>query len=200
MRIALLSLCSLLMTPLALPAQEPAAETATPKSGKLITPEQQAYQLQFKEFQEARHKIQAQAKQAFDAEMALDQSDEAKTGECKDANTTFDWNQCLGRVSKVTEANYAAFTAALRALIALKTPEMEPSVSAGAALSSDERASEFDKLETLWQQYRDLARKAAYDQYKGGSMSPSFALEAYIYSIRSHLRVLDLIYGDDLRQ
>lgn len=195
MRLALFSLCCLLMSPLALLAQEPAAETAAPKSGKVITPEQQAYQQQIKDFQEARHKLQAQAKQAFDAEVALDQADEAKTGECKDANTTLDWNKCLGRVAKVTEANYAAFASALRALFALKAP----AIPAETVIAPDDRTGEFDKTEAAWQQYRDLARKAAYDQFKGGSMASSFALEVYVYAMRSHLRELDLIYGDDLR-
>lgn len=198
MRLARLSLCCWLFFPLALPAQEPAAESAAPQPSQLPTPAQQAYPRQLKDFQEARLKLQAQARQAFDAEMALDQADEAKTGECKDANTTFDWNQCLGRVAKATDANYAAFTTALRALIAQKAPEMEASSSAVATAAPDERPGEFDRSEAAWQHYRDLARKAAFDQYKGASMSPSFALEAYIYLMRSHLRELNLIYGDEL--
>lgn len=201
MRLSLLLLCCLLVSPLALLAQAADQDSASPAHQKDQNPEEQTYQKQLKEYQDTRHRLQAQAKQAFDDEMAREKADDAKTGECKDANSTQDWNVCLGKESKMSEASYAAFTTALRALIALKMPVEDDSAASaptGAPSPSDESAKEFDRLEAVWQQYRDIARKAAYDQYKGGSMGPSFALEVYLYTIRTHLRELDLIYGDNL--
>jgi uncharacterized protein YecT (DUF1311 family) len=59
-------------------------------------------------------------------------------------------------------------------------------------------AAEFDGLEKAWQQFRELACKAAFHQFNGGTGAPSFQIQCELKLARDHMRELDLIYGSDL--
>jgi hypothetical protein len=200
MRLALLALCCLLVPAQRFSAQQPAQNNPAPKPHKVLTPEQKAYQQQYRQFNEERMKLLAQGKQAYEAEIAREKAGD-KAGECKDAGTTYDWNICLGRDATITEANYTAFTAAIRALLALKVPafpgEDQNFVGmTGKPLTSEEQVKEFDTLESLWQKYLERATSAAYDQFKGGTLAPSFEVQCRRDLMRSHMHELHLIYGD----
>jgi hypothetical protein len=195
MRLALLALCGLLVSAQLLPAQQPA-----PKHHKVLTPEQQAYQQQMKQYAAERTRLQAQSKQAYEAEMTREKGGE-QAGECKGANSQSDWNICLGNDARITETNYAAFTAALRAMLAQKVPVgpgEDPNFVGltGKPLSSEELVKLFDTLQALWRKYFDLAETTGYDQFRGGSGAPSFGLQCRRDVMRSHLHELHLLYGD----
>jgi len=195
MRLALLALCGLLVSAQLLPAQQPA-----PKHRKVLSPEQQAYQQQMKQYAAERARLQAQGKLAYEAEMARGNAGD-KAGECKNANSQSDWNMCLGRDARLTEANYTAFTASVRGMLAQKVPVgpgEDPNFVGltGKPLSSEELVKQFDTLESLWKEYFDRVESTAFDQFRGGSLAPSFGLQCRRGVMRSHLRELHLLYGD----
>jgi len=200
MRLALLALCGLLVPAQVLPAQQPAQNNTAPKPHNVFTPEQKAYQQQYRQFDEERMKLLAQGKQAYEAELAREKAGD-KAGECKDANSTYDWNICLGRDATITEANYTAFTTAIRAILALRAPTFPGEYAnvagmTGQSPTSEEDVKEFDTLESLWRKYLDRATSAAFDQFKGGTLAPSFEVQCRRDLMRSHMHELHLIYGE----
>jgi hypothetical protein len=68
----------------------------------------------------------------------------------------------------------------------------------GTPLTSTERVTEFDQLEAQSKRFRDDGVRAAYDQYKGGTLAPVFAAEAGQRLLRLHLQELAFIYGEEL--
>jgi len=195
MRLALLALCGLLVSAQLMPAQQPA-----PKHRKVLTPEQQAYQQQMKQYAAERSRLRAQGKQAYEAEIGRENAGD-KAGECKNADSQSDWNMCLSRDAGLTEANYTAFTASIRGMLAQKVPVGPGEDSnvvglTGKPLSSEELVKQFDTLEALWRKYFGLAETTGYDQFQGGSGAPSFGLQCRRDVMRSHLHELHLLYGD----
>jgi hypothetical protein len=175
---------------LVISGQLAAQNTTRPK--KVLTPEQQEIQAKFKNYFAQRKVLQKQAAQAFDAESAR-----AKAGDCKNVNNTRDSEICLQKESEITEKNYSAFTGAIRALLSLAPPESgQPLVSGPTGTPPDAAALtlDFDNLQTAWDQYRKIAAKTAYDQYKGGTAAPVFSVEADQKLLRSHLRELNFVY------
>src|SRR5947209_9253324 len=86
-RLPMASLCgSLLFLPLLL-NQQASDQQASRRPKKVLTPEQQVYQQQRKEYMAKRQTLQAQAKQVFDAEMARE-----KVTDCPNADSTYDFN------------------------------------------------------------------------------------------------------------
>ena len=96
--------------------------------------------------------------------------------------------------------NYAAFAGALRAMLADPYPqtpaEQQGSGPEGTPLSAAEQVAEFDRLEAQAKAYRLAAAKAAFDQYKGGSLAPVFSGEASQKLLRLHMEELAFVYGD----
>ena len=185
------SLCAAAFFPL-LSAQE---SPQPPK--KVLTPEQKAFQLQWKDWSAKHQALQAQAKQVFDAEMARE-----KAGDCPDAQTTYDFNICYDRQTRITEASLHSFEEIIRRL-QIPGPEFpgqssSPPLPSGASLTPDQLSAEFDNVERLWQQYRDAACTAAFHQFDGGTGGPSFQSECELNLMRDHMRELNMIYGEDL--
>lgn len=164
---------------------------------KVVTPEQRRYQTEVSQWLAHRSQLRAQAQNALNAEMARE-----KAGDCPDANTTRAQEECLASEIQKTRSNYSAFADAVRTMLALPYPTMvgEQPISGptGKPLTSDERVTEFDKLEAESKAYRDDASKAAYDQYRGGTLAPVFALEAEQKLLRLHLKEIAFIYGEQL--
>ena len=97
------------------------AQTATsaPRPRKVLTPEQIAYQQASKNYNTQRNKLRSSAIAAYSAEMASE-----KAPECPNANATYDINMCLSHQADLHDANYKAFTTALRSMLALPQPVM----------------------------------------------------------------------------
>ena len=107
---------------------------------------------------------------------------------------------CLEKASKVTDANYATFTGAIREILALVDPDSPESGPTGMPPMADESVQEFDALQSTWEQYRKIATDAAYDEYKGGTYAPVFDEEVDQKLIRAHMRELDYIYDGALHR
>ena len=173
------------------------AQQDAPEPKKVLKPEQRTDQQEVKQMREERDRLRAQAKQAFDAEMARE-----RAGDCSTARTTVDSNVCLSRENKTTEDHYTAYTEAIRATLRLKEPLFpgkteEPPLSgpAGPMLTPEQRMAEFDKTERLWKSYRDAQCMAAFHQFGRGTGGPSTEMECEQRLIRGHMRDLDTVYG-----
>jgi len=181
---------AIFLSPICIAQQTPDNQPA-PK--KPLTPEQQAY----RQWTEKHSSLQAQGKQIFSAEIAREQ-----VGDCKDANTTADFDNCYGDQLTITDQNLTRFEAVIRALQA--GPPQDPAEAtaqtpaSGQQLSPQQLAHEFDNVEQLWRQYRDTACKAAFHQFDGGSGAASFEMQCELKLTRDHMRELDTIYGVDL--
>ena len=196
-RIALCLLIFLAVLPFAFTQDQPPANPSTPPHHKVLTPEQQEYQKQFSAFMDQRRTLQSQAQKAYSDEMAREKNDP-----CDTEKTTRGSEECLSRESKLTDANYTAFTNAIRAILALKGPQIGSSSISGPTglpLTSEEFVKEFDRLQAAWQQYRDIVPKTAYDQFKGGTLASVFGGECTQQIVRSHMRELNQIYGGPIR-
>jgi uncharacterized protein YecT (DUF1311 family) len=199
--LAILLFGILILLPLSFSQQsQPQTEPAKPK--KILTPEQMELQQQARERMATRQGLQAQAKQIFEAEMARE-----KAGDCPDARTTADFNNCFGDEGTTTEKNLTSFEEIIRKII-LPEPELpaEPGAEtsqpamgiAGPSLTPQQFAAEFDRVEQSWRQYRNTACTAAFHQFNGGTGGPSFEGQCELKLARDHMRELDMIYGSDL--
>jgi hypothetical protein len=196
-RTSLCILIGLTLSSSAIAQDQPPTDPPAPSHHKVLSPEQQEYQKQFQVFTKQRQALQTQAQKAYNDEMGR-----AKNDPCNAEASTLGGEDCLSRESKVTGANYAAFTSAIRGILALKAPQIGPANvpgPTGSPLTSEELVKEFDKLESAWQQYRDLVPGTAYDQYKGGTLAPVFDGECSQQVVRSHMRELNQIYGGAIR-
>jgi uncharacterized protein YecT (DUF1311 family) len=183
---------SFVLLPLAFGQQS----TVTPK--KVFTPEQKAYQQQWKEYMAKRQSLAAQAKQIFDTEMARE-----KARGCSDANSTYDINICYEKLTAITDQNLKSYEELIRELLAPgprmpgETDTDTPGI-AGISLTPGHQLAEFERVEKSWQQYRETACTAAFHQFDGGTSGPSFEMECELTLTRDHIRELRMIYGEDL--
>lgn len=163
---------------------------AVPK--KMLTPEQQQRRQKMQQALDERRRLQAQAKQAYDAEMAR----AARKSECPEAHSTRDEEECLAKQSDLANARYNAFTTALRSLIAPAGPDDEQPAAGpeGPAQTSAQAAAEFDSVEQAWKQYREKLCSAAFHQGGGGTIAPVLEGECQVRSLQNHMRDLDQTY------
>jgi hypothetical protein len=142
-----------------------------------------------------RNELRAAAQTALNAEEARE-----KAGDCPDATTTRAQEECLNGEMRKTEANYAAFASAIRAMLDLSYAGSAQPISGptGIPLTPEQRVAEFDRLEAESKAYRESAVKAAFDQYKGGTLAPVFSLEAAQKLLRLHLQEMAFVYGNEL--
>lgn len=158
---------------------------------------QTEYQTQVKTWQKTRDDLKQRARKALAGEAARD-----KAGDCPNADTTLAQRECLQAEDVKTQANYKAFTSALRAILASPYPEppgAKPvSGPTGPEPTAAQRAVEFDRLEAAFQAYRELAQKAAYNEYAGGTLAPVAEMEASQELLRSHMRELARLYDNEL--
>jgi uncharacterized protein YecT (DUF1311 family) len=161
-----------------------------------LTPKQSLSPRQhIEQYLNERHRLQQQAKAAFDAEMA--RANRAGR-ECANVDTTRAAEECLSKESDATEANYQSFVQALRALLSQSPPDRDetPAVGPeGPELTPAQSAAEFDKVQQLWTTYRDALCTAAFHQGGGGTISPVLDIECRRDAIRNHMRDLDRAYG-----
>lgn len=127
-----------------------------------------------------RETLRTRARQSIDTEMARD-----KAGDCLGANTTYDSNVCFASAAGAAEQSLKTFETAVHDLLNLADPQS---------------AAEFSRVEDLWHPYLDAAATAAFDQFRSGTIGPSFQLQTRIRLIRSHLRELDAVYYSALHR
>ena len=155
-------------------------------------------QQQMREVAAKRDRLRAQAKQAFDAELARE-----KAGDCPHASNTGEFNVCYGQEAGITDQNLKTYEGAIRDLLGLHSPNLtdQPPMPgpAGPQLTPEQDAAEFDHVEQLWHAYLDAAATAAFDQFGGGTGGPSFQMETHLRLVCSHLSELDNLYGMVLR-
>jgi uncharacterized protein YecT (DUF1311 family) len=111
----------------------------------------------------------------------------AKKQLCPKAMTTLDINACYNAELGATDSNYLKLVRALGLLL-----RSGGEAGAGAA----PKPIPFDDAEAAWSSYRDLACKAAGDQYEGGTIRPSIEMGCRITVTRHHVDELWVIYSD----
>ena len=181
-------------------SQRCCGQEGTERPKKVLTPEQLAYQQQWKEFMDKHHRLQAQGKAVFDAEMARE-----KAGDCPNARSNADFINCFGDQLTITDGNLKTFEGIIQALQA-PGPQMPGQAEvtgdvpgiAGPALTPQHFIEEFERVEKIWGEYRETACTAAFHQFDGGTGGPSFEGQCELNLTRDHMRELDMIYGGDL--
>jgi len=163
---------------------------------KVLTPEQKVYQQALKLASADRQRLRAQAKKAFDAEMARE-----KAGDCPNARSTYETNNCLNNEFGITDENYKTYVEAVQALLSLKGPpppgqevHAVQSGPAGPELTPEQHTAEFDHLEAVWKPYSDAVCTATFHQYGGGTAGPPAEGECGLRMTRQHMRDLDQVY------
>jgi hypothetical protein len=95
-----------------------------------------------------RNALRLAAQKAVNAEAARE-----KTGDCQDATTTRARQECLSAEMQKTQANYAAFAGAVRAILGLsyatKPGDQPVSGPTGTSLTAEQRMAEFDRQRSL---------------------------------------------------
>jgi hypothetical protein len=184
-------ICCLLVSVPVWPAQRDPG-----RQEKVLTPEQKVYQQALKQASAERQRLRAQAKQAFDAEMAQE-----KAEDCPNARTTYEINVCLSKESGITDGNYKSYAEAVRALLSLKEPPLpgqqaEPvhAGTMGPELTPEQQAAEFDGLEATWKPYSEAVCTATFHQFGGGTAGPAAEGECRLRMTRQHMRDLDQVY------
>jgi uncharacterized protein YecT (DUF1311 family) len=137
--------------------------------------------------------LRSQARQAFDAAMARE-----KSGDCPNADNTYQFNICYGKAVAETDKNFKAYEDAIRNLLSLvgagKDNHPPGPGPAGPELTPEQSAAEFDRVEQLWQAYLDAACTAAFHRFGGGTGGPSAEMECHLRTVRAHMRELDATY------
>jgi uncharacterized protein YecT (DUF1311 family) len=163
-----------------------------PARQKALTPEQQTYQ----QWEAHDRQLQAQGKQIFDAEMARE-----KAGDCPNASSTYDFDICYGNQLDITEANLKSFEVTIHDLLVPAPQGLgEPATPApglgGPSVTAAQDTAEFESVERIWRQYREVACSAAHHQFEGGSGAPGFEMQCRLQLARDHMRELRMIYGE----
>ncbi|QEE27834.1 hypothetical protein FTW19_07390 [Terriglobus albidus] len=127
-----------------------------------------------------RQRLVKQAQEAFDREMARE-----KAGDCRGVSTTREVLECLEKEGNTSEANYKAFTGALRKMLASYGDD---------ASGSQELVQEFDAIEGAWRGYKKQMCMAAYDLNKGGTIAPVNEGTCHQTLLRGHMRELRDVY------
>lgn len=147
-------------------------------------------------FLREREQLKKEAKTALDAEMARE-----KAANCPNAGTTLAINTCLSAEVAKTNANFRAYTGALRQMLAQPKPWGEPNDASGPTgkpLTQQEMLANFDQTEIGWRNYKAAMCKGAFGLYQSGSIAPSIAATCELLVMRSHMRELAAVYGDFL--
>ena len=130
-------------------------------------------------------RLDAQAKTAYDREMARATASE-KAGECPQAGSTRAIEDCLSQQIAASQANFTAFTGAIRSILALDAPGDGQPVPGptGTPLSRAQRLQQFDDVAAAWNAYSKAQAGAAYDLWKGGTIAPVESLTCQLMLLR----------------
>jgi|SRR5579862_1638917 len=135
--------------------------------------------------------LQTVATFSYSAEMTR-----TKTRECSRALSTSEMRECMNREVEKTKANYEAYVGALRSSEALASPEEQPGTDPlpGHPLRPDERAKEFDAVESAWQAYAKAQCATAYDTSREGTSAGVTQLECELRLMRDRMTELESVY------
>jgi uncharacterized protein YecT (DUF1311 family) len=165
-----------------------------PRPKKILTPDQIAYQQQMKTYNAQVDTLRADANSAYSAEIARE-----KAGDCPNAVSTYDINMCLAHENDVTDANYKAYTSALRAMLALpypstpgiETPIMGPT---GPAATPVTNTAAFDAAELAWHAYATAECNAVDTLWRSGTIVNAMVGYCELRMTRGRLHELDDAY------
>jgi uncharacterized protein YecT (DUF1311 family) len=169
---------------------------AAPRPPKVLTPDQIAYQQALTDTRAKLDKLRAAAVTAYNAELARE-----KAPECPSAVTTYDINMCLSHENDLTDANYKAYTTALRAMLAMPVPKMPaapdtPYVGpSGPEATPATNTAAFDAAEAAWQTYAKAECGAVDTYWRGGTIVNSMVGECDLRQSRARLHELDTVYN-----
>ena len=119
-----------------------------------------------------------------------------KNRQCPRAFSTYEMEACVEREVEKTKANYEAYVGTLRSSEALASPEEAPGAAPllGRPLRPDERAKEFDAVESAWQVYAKAQCTTAYDTSREGASARVTQLECDLRLLRDRMSELESIY------
>jgi uncharacterized protein YecT (DUF1311 family) len=171
------------------------SQTTRPK--KVLTPGQIAFQQNLKTYRAEMDRLRASANAALAAE-----STRENAPECPNANTTFDTNVCLSHEVNLTEDNFKAFAADIRAMLAATAPRFpgQPEIpdigpTSPSATSATNTAA-FDKSEASWQAYAADECSAVDTFWRGGTIVNSMVGECNLRVTRARMHELAAAYSD----
>jgi uncharacterized protein YecT (DUF1311 family) len=126
-------------------------------------------------------------KELHDRALGVVQAEQAraKLPLCPKAQSTLDINECYSAEVTMTDANYTKLVRALGALL-----------RSGDGSNAAPARVPFDDAETAWHSYREMACKAAGDQYEGGTIRPSIEMSCSLTLTRHHMDELWVLYSD----
>ncbi|HWG18110.1 MAG TPA: lysozyme inhibitor LprI family protein [Acidobacteriaceae bacterium] len=162
-----------------------------------LTPQQEAYRKAIVDFAEQSDKLQATAKIAYSAE-----TKRGTANICPNANNTVAINECILHEMALTSANYKAYAEAIRALLALPTPDIPDMPNpyqgpTGQMSTSATETAAFDKAEAAWQNYVSAECGAVDTHWRGGTIVNFEIGECHIRLARDRMNELESVYGKD---
>jgi uncharacterized protein YecT (DUF1311 family) len=186
-------LCLALIPALAAAQTAPQPAPSAPRPKKVLTPDQIAYQAQMKVYY-AEHARLATAATSYTAEMAREKADA-----CPNATAAYDINLCLAHEDEITDANYRAFTAAVRAMLALPQPtfpgETTPYVGpTGPEATPATNTAAFDAAEAAWHAYATAECNAVDTLWRSGTIVNAMVGYCELRMARTRLHELNDAY------
>jgi len=109
----------------------------------------------------------------------------AKLAMCPKAVSTLDINGCYNAELGTLNADYLRLVRTLGLLL-----------RSGGDANAAPKPISFDEAEAAWSNYRDLACKAAGEQYEGGTIRPSIEMGCRITITHHHIDELWAVYSD----
>jgi hypothetical protein len=187
-----LTLCASRVTAGVGSRQQDEDRRSSPEQGKGSIPKQWDCQ------EQGRHLLQAQAKLIFDAE-----AERERSGDCTTSRTSSEFDSCFDQRLEQTATRPEKFDGINRQS-QIGSPRIFSSAtettagSAGQERMPAQYAAEFDGVENAWRQFRELACRAAFHQFDGGTGASGFQIPCEPKLTRDHMLELDLIDGSDL--
>jgi len=141
-------------------------------------------------------RLQAQAKAAYEREMAREKAAEAGVT-CPSANDTGAIIRCLAGEISTTRANFREFAGAIRSILSLKGADAKDTVlgPTGQTSSREEDLKAFDDAASAWEKFSNAQCDATYRFYRGGSMGSIQTATCELLLLGSRMRDMNYLYA-----
>lgn len=137
--------------------------------------------------------LKDKAKTAYNAEMQREKEEQGD--DYRQSISSGNLTVYLKKELETTTANYQTYIGALRSAETLDGPEDGERYTRGFKLpSKTSNLKEFDKVESMFQEFRKLQCTAAYNANLEGSIAPVVAQACELELMRNHMRELEHIY------